>query len=132
MAQSLALTSFLVHDYDEAIEFFKRIRFEVLEDKVITPDRRWVRVAPAGSNGSGLLLARATTPEQQAQIGKQAGGRVAFFLASDDFWEYYDFLQDSGVRFMEAPRKEPYGMVVVFLDLYGNRWDLIEAATAPA
>lgn len=126
MAQSLAMTSFLVHDYDEAIAFFKRIQFEVLEDQVLSPEKRWVRVAPKGSQGGALLLARASTPEQQAQVGKQSGGRVAYFLQTDDFWASYDFLQDSGVRFTEAPRKEPYGMVVVFLDLYGNRWDLIE------
>jgi hypothetical protein len=87
-------------------------------------------VAPKGGQGGGLLLARAANPEQQAQVGKQAGGRVAFFLSTDDFWETYDFLQDQSVRFLEAPRKEVYGMVVVFLDLYGNRWDLLEAPKA--
>lgn len=126
MTQSLAYTTFLVHDYDEAIAFFKRIQFEVLEDTPLSPEKRWVRVAPQGSN-NGLLLARAATPKQQAQVGKQAGGRVAFFLYTDDFWSYYDTLQDNGVRFTEAPRQESYGMVVVFLDLYGNRWDLIES-----
>lgn len=131
MVQSLALTSFLVHDYDEAIAFFKRLQFDVLEDTPLSPEKRWVRVAPKGSSG-GLLLARAATPEQQAQVGKQAGGRVAFFLQTDDFWESYDALQDNGVRFMEAPRKEPYGMVVVFLDLYGNRWDLVESLATVA
>lgn len=126
MAQSLALTSFLVHDYDEAITFFKRLQFEVLEDTRLSPEKRWVRVAPQRQASSALLLARAATPEQQAQVGKQAGGRVAFFLHTDNFWEYYDSLQDNGIRFVEAPRNEPYGMVVVFLDLYGNRWDLVE------
>lgn len=131
MAQSLALTSFLVHDYDEAITFFKRLHFEVLEDTRLSAEKRWIRVAPQGQSSSALLLARAVTLEQQAQVGKQAGGRVAFFLYTDNFWEYYDLLQDNGIRFVEAPRKEPYGMVVVFLDLYGNRWDLIETqATA--
>lgn len=127
MAQSLAFSTFLVHDYDEALSFFKRIGFEVLEDTRLSPEKRWVRVAPKGGQGGGLLLARAANPEQQAQVGKQAGGRVAFFLSTDDFWETYDFLQDQSVRFLEAPRKEVYGMVVVFLDLYGNRWDLLEA-----
>lgn len=129
MVQSLAFTSFLVHDYDEAIAFFKRIQFEVLEDTQLSPEKRWVRVAPTGGQGGGLLLARAATSEQQAQVGKQAGGRVAFFLQTDDFWQTYDALQENSVRFTEAPRKEPYGMVVVFLDLYGNRWDLIESST---
>jgi catechol 2,3-dioxygenase-like lactoylglutathione lyase family enzyme len=130
MAQSLAFSTFLVHDYDEALSFFKRIGFEVLEDTRLSPEKRWVRVAPKGGQGGGLLLARAANPEQQAQVGKQAGGRVAFFLSTDDFWETYDFLQDQSVRFLEAPRKEVYGMVVVFLDLYGNRWDLLEAPKA--
>lgn len=131
MAQSLALTSFLVHDYDEAIRFFKRLQFELLEDTRLSPEKRWIRVAPQGGQGSALLLARAATPEQQAQVGKQAAGRVAFFLETDDFWDYYDCLQDNGIRFVEAPRQEPYGMVVVFLDLYGNRWDLIEKQDLP-
>ncbi|TXH74057.1 MAG: glyoxalase [Thiothrix sp.] len=130
MAQSLAFSTFLVHDYDEALSFFKRIGFEVLEDTRLSSEKRWVRVAPKGGQGGGLLLARAANSEQQAQVGKQAGGRVAFFLSTDDFWETYDFLQDQSVRFLEAPRKEVYGMVVVFLDLYGNRWDLLEAPKA--
>lgn len=131
MSQFLAYTTFLVHDYDEAIAFFKRIQFELLEDTPLSPEKRWVRVAPQGSN-HGLLLARAATSERQAQVGKQAGGRVAFFLHTDDFWQSYDFLQDHGVRFTEAPRQEAYGMVVVFLDLYGNRWDLVEVPSASA
>ena len=132
MALSIGLCSLLVHDYDEAIAFFERIRFELLEDLPVTSEKRWVRMAPQGEKGCALLLARATTPEQSAQVGKQAGGRVAFFLYADDFWEIYDYMQDQGVRFVEAPRVEPYGMVVNFLDLYGNRWDLIEAPKSDA
>ncbi|HEU0225820.1 MAG TPA: VOC family protein [Steroidobacteraceae bacterium] len=115
----------LVRDYDEAIDFFTRVLgFELLEDKPREAGKRWVRVAPAGSEFA-LLLARAATPEQQRAVGNQAGGRVFLFMHTDDFHAEYARLTASGVRFTESPRREPYGTVVVFLDLYGNRWDLL-------
>ena len=119
----LALTALLVRDYDEAIGFYVgKLGFELVED---TPqgDKRWVVVRPRGSDGA-LLLARAVG-EQTARIGDQAGGRVFLFLETDDFARDHAAFTAAGVRFLEAPRREPYGTVAVFEDLYGNRWDLI-------
>lgn len=127
MPQSIAAISLVVRDYDEAIAFFTDVlRFRVVEDRQVELEKRWVLVAPRESHGAGLLLARAATPEQAAFIGQQTGGRVFLFLETTDFWDDYQHLQTHGVRFMEAPREEPYGTVVVFLDLYGNKWDLIQ------
>jgi catechol 2,3-dioxygenase-like lactoylglutathione lyase family enzyme len=123
----IALTALLVRDYDEAIRFFTdALAFELLEDSPRENGKRWVRVGPAGGRGAALLLARAATPEQERAIGKQSGGRVFLFLETDDFARDYARLRAAGVRFAEAPRHEPYGTVVVFHDLYGNPWDLIE------
>jgi catechol 2,3-dioxygenase-like lactoylglutathione lyase family enzyme len=123
----LANVALLVRDYDEAIAYFTdRLGFRVLEDTPLTPEKRWVRVAPRGSEGPALLLARAATLEQQAAIGRQGGGRVFLFLHTDDFERDYSFMQARGVKFVEKPRDEPYGRVVVFEDLYGNRWDLVQ------
>jgi catechol 2,3-dioxygenase-like lactoylglutathione lyase family enzyme len=123
---SIANISFLVRDYDEALAYFTTVlRFELLEDRQISPDKRWLVVAPAGSTGAKLLLAKASTPEQLAHVGDQTGGRVFLFLETDDFWETHAHLQAHGVIFTEKPREEVYGTVVVFLDLYGNKWDLI-------
>ena len=118
MSQSIPLATFLVRDYDEAIAFFeKALCFQVVEDKDMGGGKRWVVVAPPGSNGASLLLARAATREQLAQVGNQAGGRVFLFLHSSDFWSDYDRMRSLGVEFMEEPRKEEYGTVVVFRDL---------------
>lgn len=128
MKQSLAHVALVVRDYDEAIEFFtKKLRFTVVED-LYQPaqDKRWVVVAPPGSNGSSVLLARASTPEQAAFIGNQSGGRVFLFLATDDFWRDYEEMRERGVNFVREPKSEDYGTVAVFEDLYGNRWDLLE------
>lgn len=126
MSRRIALTALLVNDYDEAIRFFTRaLGFELLEDSPAGPGKRWVRVAPAGSTGGELLLARAATPEQERAVGNQSGGRVFLFLETDDFQRDYARMRAEGVRFAGEPRQEPYGSVVVFLDLYGNRWDLI-------
>lgn len=115
----------LVRDYDEAIAFYTRVLgFDLLEDEPREGGRRWVRVAPAGSDFA-LLLARAATPEQQRAVGNQTGGRVFLFLSTDDFHADHARLTAAGVRFTENPRREAYGTVVVFLDLYGNKWDLI-------
>jgi catechol 2,3-dioxygenase-like lactoylglutathione lyase family enzyme len=126
MTQAVGLVTLVVRDYDEAIEYFTRcLGFSLLQDRV-DAHKRWVVVGPAGSAGAKLLLARASTPEQERRIGDQTGGRVGFFLHTDDFLEAYEAMRERGVRFLEAPRSEPYGRVAVFEDLYGNRWDLLE------
>ncbi len=130
-ARRIAQVALVVRDYDEAIRFFTAaLGFELLEDSPRPDGKRWVLVAPPGG-GAALLLARAATPEQQRAVGNQAGGRVFLFLATDDFERDYRRMSAHGVRFTEQPRQEAYGTVVVFLDLYGNKWDLIGPA-APA
>jgi len=122
----LALFALVVRDYDEAIAYFTRVLgFALLEDTPLGDGKRWVRVAPAGG-GAELLLARARTPAQSDRIGDQHGGRVGLFLHTDDFTGEYARLLKAGVQFVETPRNESYGRVVVFTDLYGNRWDLVE------
>src|SRR5438105_13921871 len=127
MSQQISLVAVLVRDYDEAIDYYTRVlRFDVIEDTPLGGGKRWVRLAPPGSAGACLLLARAATPEQQSRVGDQTGGRVFLFLGTDDFWRDYRDLTARGVRFAEEPRREEYGTVAVFVDLYGNRWDLLE------
>lgn len=122
----LSLTALLVRDYDEAIAFFTEVlRWQLIEDADRGPGKRWVVVAP-DAQASGLLLARAVGPEQEVQIGNQCGGRVFLFQHTDDFWGDYQHMRGHGVRFAEEPREEDYGTVVVFLDLYGNKWDLLQ------
>jgi catechol 2,3-dioxygenase-like lactoylglutathione lyase family enzyme len=123
----LAHVTFVVRDYDEAIDWFTRkLGFRLIEDTALSAEKRWVRVAPAGAPGAELLLAKAATPEQASRIGNQTGGRVFLFLHTADFRGDYEAMNARGVRFLEAPRRETYGTVVVFEDLYGNRWDLVE------
>jgi catechol 2,3-dioxygenase-like lactoylglutathione lyase family enzyme len=135
MTQTLSALTLLVRDYDEAIAFFVgTLGFELLEDTPLDATKRWVRVRPRGranDSGPSLLLARAAAPEQQARIGDQAGGCVFFFLGTNDCRRDYERWRASGVRFVEEPREEPYGTVVVFQDLYGNRWDLIQPRMQP-
>lgn len=128
MAQSLGNVTLLVHEYDEAIDWFIRVmHFAVLQDVDQGNGKRWVLVETgAARGGTRLLLARAVTPEQRAAVGNQAGGRVFLFLDTDDFWGDYQRMKAEGARFLEAPREEPYGTVVVFEDLYGNKWDLLQ------
>ncbi len=127
---SIAAVTFLVRDYDEAIDYFtKALGFALLEDTSLGNGKRWVRVSP-GSD-CALLLARAATPEQQAHVGHQTGGRVAFFLHTDDFARDHAAMKERGVKFIEEPRHEPYGTVAVFVDLYGNKWDLVEPRSKP-
>ncbi len=127
MPQSFATVTILVRDYDEAIRWFTAVLgFVLVEDTPVAPGKRWVRVAPPGGGKPSLLLARAATPEQTATVGRQAGGRVFLLLETDDFARDHDAMRARGVVFAEAPRREPYGTVAVFADLYGNRWDLIE------
>ena len=127
----LGQLTFLVHDYDDAIGFFvDALGFTLLEDADLGNGKRWVRVAPAGATETGLLLARAVDDAQRAAVGRQGGGRVAFFLHTDDFARDHARMTAAGVRFREPPRAEPYGTVAVFDDLYGNGWDLIQPTTA--
>ncbi len=130
--QVLATVSFLVREYEEAIRFFvEALGFSLLEDALLSESKRWVVVAPDKSRGAALLLARAADDAQRASIGNQAGGRVFLFLHTDDLWRDYKQMQRRGVRFSEEPRSESYGLVVVFFDLYGNKWDLIQPASMP-
>lgn len=127
LAQRIALITLVVRDYDEAIRYFTEIlRFTLTEDATLSEGKRWVTVSPTSAEGSALLLAKASSFKQEERIGDQTGGRVALFLQTDDFFgDYHDMLA-RGVRFAETPREEPYGTVAVFLDLYGNRWDLLQ------
>ena len=127
MQQSITQVALVVRDYDEAIDFFcHKLHFTLIED-AFQPEqaKRWVVVAPPGSTGASLLLARAATPEQEAFIGRQSGGRVFLFLRTDDFWRDYNEMIAAGIRFVRAPKAATYGTVAVFEDLYGNLWDLI-------
>lgn len=122
----LALITYLVRDYDEAIAFFtEKLQFELVEDTPVD-GKRWVVVKPRGDGGAALLLAQGVTPAQEAAIGNQTGGRVFLFLQTDDFLRDYEFMTSRGIHFMELPRAEAYGTVAVFEDLYGNKWDLIQ------
>ena len=126
MSNRISLMTLVVRDYDEAIAFYVgKLGFTLREDTALPPDKRWVVIAPSDSGGTGLLLAQATAPQEPA-IGHQSGGRVLLFLETDDFRGDYETFRRNGVRFLEKPRHEPYGDVVVFEDLYGNRWDLIQ------
>ena len=132
MSRFISQAALIVREYDEAIDFFTRaLRFELLEDSPLGNGKRWVRVAPRGGAGGALLLARAATPDQGRFVGNQAGGRVFLFLETDDFAGDYAHMRAQGVRFTEEPRLEDYGTVVVFLDLYGNKWDLVGRKRAP-
>ncbi|MEW6304236.1 MAG: VOC family protein [Verrucomicrobiota bacterium] len=128
MKQSLALVSLVVRDYDEALAFFVgKLGFVLVEDSYVPEqDKRWVVVAPPGSTGARLLLARASNEPQQSRVGNQTGGRVFLFLHTDNFWRDYERYRSKGVVFVREPREEPYGIVAVFQDLYGNLWDLIQ------
>ena len=135
--QRIAHVALLVADYDEALAFYTgTLQFTVVEDShQPAQDKRWVVVAPPGSTGTTLLLARASTPEQARFVGDQAGGRVFLFLETDDFWRDYRAMTARGVEFVRPPVEQPYGTVAVFVDLYGNRWDLVQFAagrTEPA
>jgi len=128
MKQALLHVALVVKEYDEAIEFFtKKLHFTLLED-TFQPEqqKRWVIVAPPGSSGTSLLLAKASKPEQEPFIGNQAGGRVFLFLSTDDFWRDYIEMVKNGIRFIREPKTESYGTVAVFEDLYGNLWDLVQ------
>jgi catechol 2,3-dioxygenase-like lactoylglutathione lyase family enzyme len=125
--QKIAHIALVVADYDEAIEFYtQKLGFDLLEDIPLSDTKRWVLVAPKGSTGCALLLAKAANDIQKASIGNQTGGRVFLFLETDDFWRDYQQMTDNQIHFVRNPSEESYGIVAVFEDLYGNLWDLIE------
>ena len=127
MNQKLAHIALIVRDYDEAINFYvNKLNFNLIEDTKLTEDKRWVLIAPKGSNNCNLLLAKAANDEQKSRIGNQTGGRVFLFLNTDDFERDYSNLINNDINIIREPKVEPYGKVCVFEDLYGNLWDLIE------
>jgi catechol 2,3-dioxygenase-like lactoylglutathione lyase family enzyme len=127
MPQTIAAIALVVPDYDEAIAYYTQVLgFELIEDSPRGDGRRWVLVAPPGSQGTRLLLARAATPAQRERIGDQTGGRVFLFLHTDDFHRDHAAYAARGVEFVEPPREESYAIVAVFKDRYGNRWDLLQ------
>ena len=127
MNQRIAHIALVVRDYDEAIRFYtEKLDFKLLEDTTLSPEKRWVMVAPPGNGECCLLLAKAANDTQAASIGNQAGGRVFLFLFTDDFWRDYNRMVARGISFVRPPAEEEYGTVAVFADLYGNLWDLIQ------
>ena len=127
MPQHIGARALVVRDYDEAIAFYVgKLGFDLAEDTDLGDGKRWVRLTPPGATETSLLLARAVTPDQSARIGDQTGGRVFLFLHTDDFARDYNRMIANGVAFVRPPRREPYGTVAVFKDLYGNLWDLLE------
>ena len=132
MKHTIAHVALVVRDYDEAIAFYtEKLGFTLVDDTYqAEQDKRWVVVSPAGSHGTTLLLARASTPEQAKFIGNQSGGRVFLFLYTDDFWRDYRNYVAKGIAFVRDPTEQPYGTVAVFKDLYGNLWDLVQLRQA--
>jgi len=127
MPQTIGYIALVVQDYDEAIAFYTgTLGFDLIEDTDLGQGKRWVLVAPPGSTGTNLLLARAATPEQASRICNQTGGRVFLFLHTDDFWRDYELYKSRGVKFVRDPKEESYGTAAVFEDLYGNKWDLLQ------
>ena len=127
MKQQIAHIALVVDDYDEAIKFYtEKLGFTLLEDTILTETKRWVLVAPKGSQECCLLLAKGVGDEQRSRIGNQTGGRVFLFLKTDDFWRDYKSMLEKGIKFIREPKTEDYGIVAVFKDLYGNLWDLVQ------
>jgi len=125
--QQIGSVALVVANYDDAIAFYtQKLGFDLIEDTELGNGKRWVLVSPPNSNGTHLLLAQASTQQQLEAVGNQTGGRVFLFLHSNDFWRDYELMQKNGIRFNEQPREEAYGTVVVFEDLYGNKWDLLQ------
>ena len=132
MSNRIAAIAFVVPDYDDAIAWFRdALGFALIEDAPLGAGKRWVVVAPPGGRGARLVLAKAANESQRAAIGAAAGGRVAYFLETDDFDRDHAAMSARGVRFLEAPRREPYGVVAVFADPWGGRWDLLQPKAAP-
>ena len=129
--QQIGNVALVVEDYNDAIEFYtQKLQFILVEDTDLGGGKRWVQVSPPNSNGTNLLLAQASSEEQSQTIGNQTGGRVFLFLKTNDFWRDYELMKTNGVIFNEEPRTEEYGTVVVFQDLYGNKWDLLQLNNA--
>lgn len=129
MKQCISAVTLVVEDYDEAIAFYRdQLGFDLVEDKPLSPDKRWVLVAPPGSSETRILLAKADDDIQASRVGNQTGGRVSLLLQTDDFYRDHERMLANGVVFLERPREEVYGTVAVFRDLYGNKWDLISFA----
>lgn len=128
MVQAVVHIALVVKNYDEAIDFYtKKLHFDLVEDTYQPEqDKRWVVVSPPGSNGTTILLARASKPEQEPFVGNQAGGRVFLFLGTDDFTRDFEEMQRLGIEFVRKPKVQEYGIVAVFKDLYGNLWDLVQ------
>ena len=127
MNQRIAHIALVVNDYDEAIRFYtEKLNFKIIEDTRLSETKRWVMIAPPGSKGCNLLLAKAANDRQQASVGNQTGGRVFLFLFTNDFWKGYKRMTEQGIHFVRLPHEEEYGTVAVFEDLYGNLWDFIE------
>jgi len=127
MKQQIVHIALIVDDYDDAIKFYtEKLDFTLLEDTPQNETKRWVLVAPKGSEECSVLLAKGVGEEQRSRIGNQTGGRVFLFLKTDDFWRDYNFMTERGVEFIREPKTESYGTVAVFADLYGNLWDLVE------
>lgn len=127
MKQRIAHIALVVRDYDEAIKFYtEKLNFQLLEDTILSEDKRWVLIAPTGAKECCLLLAKAANAKQMASIGNQTGGRVFLFLFTDDFWRDYNKMLEKNINFIRPPKEETYGLVAVFEDLYGNLWDLLQ------
>ncbi|WP_418110370.1 VOC family protein [Vibrio parahaemolyticus] len=125
--QQIGNVALVVESYDDAIEFYtQKLQFTLVEDTDLGGGKRWVQVSPPNSNGTNLLLAQASTEEQHLVVGNQSGGHVFLFLQTNDFWRDYELMKVNGVVLNEEPRVEEYGTVVVFQDLYGNKWDLLQ------
>ena len=132
MKQQIGHITLVVDDYDEAIKFYtEKLNFKLKEDTALSETKRWVIVTPPGSDGCGLLLAKAANDEQKQRIGNQTGGRVFLFLFTSDFWTDYKQMVENGIIFTRNPSEEEYGTVAVFQDLYGNLWDFIESKKVP-
>ncbi|MEQ1755019.1 MAG: VOC family protein [Micropepsaceae bacterium] len=131
--QAISMIALVVRDYDEAIAWYTGVLgFALVEDRILSATKRWVVVSPPGTAGSRLLLAKAASPEQDMRVGNQTGGRVFLFLDTDDFARDYSNYVARGVKFLAPPRREDYGTVAVFEDLYGNKWDMVERTNRPA
>ena len=129
--QRISNIALVVEDYDDAIAFYtEKLNFQLIEDTDLGGGKRWVQISPPNANGTNILLAKASNEQQSQSVGNQAGGRVFLFLQSNDFWRDYHQMKAQGVEFTEEPREEAYGSVVVFKDLYGTKWDLLELKDA--
>ncbi len=130
--QNIGGISLVVANYDDAIEFYtKKLQFTLIDDIDLGQGKRWVQVSPSNSNGTNLVLSQASNEQQKQAVGNQGGGSVLLFLKTNDFWRDYDLMKANGVIFNEEPRVEEYGVVVIFQDLYGNQWDLLQLTEQP-